>query len=276
MAIPRTTALRTIIPIDDPDDPRIAAYRNIREADLVGRQGQFIAEGEVVLRMLLAQTRHRPASVLIAEKRIERLTPMLAAAPQDMPIYAAGQAVLDAIVGFHIHRGILALAHRAPEPDLQALLGALPARALVLGLFGIANHDNMGGLLRNAAAFGANVVLLDPHCCDPLYRKAIRVSVGGALVVPLARLSPEIDPIDLLRPLGFECLALSPRGETRLIDLRRADRAALLLGAEGPGLSDEMIRRAHGVRIPMNSGFDSLNVATTAGIALHQLAFGAD
>jgi tRNA G18 (ribose-2'-O)-methylase SpoU len=143
-----------------------------------------------------------------------------------------------------------------------------------LGLFGIANHDNMGGLLRNAAAFGVSAVLLDPHCCDPLYRKAIRVSVGGALVVPFARLAAKIDSVALLQGFGFETLALSPRGETRLIDLRRADRTALLLGAEGHGLAEDLIASARGVCIPMSAGFDSLNVATTAGIALHQLAFG--
>ncbi len=224
--------------------------------------------------MLLAQTRHRPVSALIAEKRIERLAPLLASAPADAPIYAAGQAVLDAIVGFPIHRGVLALARRATEPASAELLARLAPKALVLGLFGIGNHDNMGGLFRNAAAFGVSAVLLDPHCCDPLYRKAIRVSVGGALVVPFAKLDPQADPVALLQGFGFETLALSPRGETRLIDLRRADRSALLLGAEGPGLADELINRARGVSIPMSTGFDSLNVATTAGIALHQLAFG--
>lgn len=263
-----------MIRIDDPDDPRIAAYRDIREADLVGREGCFIAEGEVVLRMLLTASRHAPLSLLIAEKRIARLAPLLAAAPPGLPIYCAGQAVLDAIVGFPIHRGVLALGRRAREPSAAELLAGLPDAALVLVLFGIANHDNLGGLLRNAAAFGVGAVLLDPHCCDPLYRKAIRVSVGGALITPIARLAQGEDAIDLLRAHDVVPVALSPRGALRLIDLNRAPRTALLLGAEGPGLAEDLIARAVAVSIPMSAGFDSLNVATTSGIALHQLAFG--
>ena len=186
-----------IIPIDDPEDPRVAAFRDIRERDLVGRQGRFIAEGEVVLRCLARSPRHRTAALLIAQQRIAAQAALIGAFAQDTPVYAAGQAVMDAIVGFPIHRGLLALGERAPEPTAAEALASLAGRpdALVLALFGIANHDNMGGLLRNAAAFGVDMVLLDPTCCDPLYRKAIRVSVGGALLVPFARLPPGADPI---------------------------------------------------------------------------------
>ena len=255
----------TPIRIDDPDDPRIAGYRDIREADLVGRDGLFIAEGEVVLRVLLRQSRHAPVSLLIDAKRIERLAPLLAAAPEGAPVYCAGQSVLDAIVGFPIHRGVLALGRRAPEPSTEALLASLPDEALVMALFGIANHDNLGGLLRNAAGFGVAAVLLDAHCCNPLYRKAIRVSVGGALITPIARLAPDEDPIAMFDRHGIQPVALTPR----------APRTALLLGAEGPGLADDLIARSTAVSIPMCAGFDSLNVATTSGIALHHLAFGA-
>ena len=240
----------------------------------MGREGCFIAEGEVVLRVLLGPSRHRPISLLIAQKRIERLAPLLGAAPAGTPIYGAGQAVLDAIVGFPIHRGVLALGRRAPEPSAGELLAGLPPEALVMALFGIANHDNLGGLFRNAAAFGVSAVLLDATCCDPFYRKAIRVSVGGALITPFAHLKADEDPIALLHAHGLAPVALSPRGAIRLSDLRRAPRTALLLGAEGPGLTDDLIARATAVRIPMGAGFDSLNVATTSGIALHQLAFG--
>ena len=260
--------------IEDPADPRIAAYRDIREKDLVGRQGLFVAEGEVVLRMLLAQARHQPLSILIAEKRLETLSPLLVRAPPGVPVYATSQAVMDQVTGFPIHRGILAIARRAEPRTPRDLLAGLEARALALCLFGIANHDIMGGLLRNAAAFGVGAVLLDAECCDPLYRKAIRVSVGGALVTPFARLAADEDPIALLTEFGFAPLALTPRGRTRLVDLRRPPRAALLLGAEGPGLPDRLIARARDVSIPMSAGFDSLNVAACAAIALHQLAFG--
>ncbi|HEX7761553.1 MAG TPA: RNA methyltransferase [Caulobacteraceae bacterium] len=265
-----------IFPITDPQDPRIAAFRDIRERDLVGRQGLFIAEGEVVLRALARAPRHRAAALLIAQQRVESLAPLIEAFADDTPVYAAAQAVMDAIVGFHIHRGILALGQRAAAPPADEALASLAGkpRALVLALFGIANHDNMGGLLRNAAAFGADLVLLDSTCCDPFYRKAIRVSVGGALLVPTAHLIPQDDPIALLKRHGFSPIALSPAGAARLADLTPPSRAALLLGAEGPGLPQTLIDRAASVSIPMSSGFDSLNVATTSGIALHHLTGG--
>jgi len=266
----------SIIPIDDPLDPRIAAYRDVRERDLVGREGQFIAEGAVVLRSLLACARHRPVSLLLAEKRVAPLMPMLEGLSEDVPVYSAAQQVLDAIAGFPVHRGILALGRRAPEPAPEQLLGGLGPRALVVVLCGIGNHDNMGGIFRNAAAFGADAVVLDAHCCDPLYRKAIRVSVGATLLVPFVRLAPGADPVGLLADQGFETIALSPAGESTLAGLRRPERAAVLFGSEGPGLPASVLARTRTVRIPMASGFDSLNVATTCGIVLHHLAFMAD
>jgi tRNA G18 (ribose-2'-O)-methylase SpoU len=267
-----------IIAIDDPDDPRIAAYRQVRERDLVGREGLFIAEGEVVLRVLISSRRFAPLSLLIAQKRIAGLGPLIADLPQQVPVYAAGQAVLDAIVGFPIHRGVLALGRRSLASTPEQLLASLPASALLIGLFGIANHDNIGGVFRNAAAFGVDAVILDATCCDPLYRKAIRVSVGAALITPFARLAPGQDALALFESHGFSPLALSPSGRTLLAELRRPERVALLLGAEGPGLPADLLARARGVRIPMAAGFDSLNVAIASAVALHHLAFmaGAD
>jgi tRNA G18 (ribose-2'-O)-methylase SpoU len=263
------------LPIDDPEDPRIAAYRDIRERDLVGRDGLFVAEGEVVLRVLARSPLVEPVSVLLAEKRVSGLAEITEALPPEVPVYAAGQTVMDKIVGFPIHRGILAVGRRRTVPTAQALLAQLPARATVLVVCGIANHDNMGGLFRNAAAFGVDAVLVDSDCCDPLYRKAIRVSVGASLLIPFARLGREEDLPGLLATAGFTALALSPRGAIRLVDLARPDRVAVLLGAEGPGLSEAVMARARTVSIPMAPGFDSLNVATTAGIVLHHLAFAA-
>ena len=261
--------------IDDPDDPRIQGYRQVRERDLVGRQGGFMAEGEVVLRAWIRSgLRHSLTSALVAETRVEALRPLLDALPDGTPVYQTAPAVMDAIVGFHIHRGILALGRKAPEPDVETLLAGLGPRALVVALFGVANHDNIGGVFRNAAAFGAGAVLLDGACCDPLYRKAIRVSVGAALITPFARLGPGVDALDLLARRGFEAIALSPAGALPLARLRRADRAALLLGAEGPGLPAAVMARALAVSIPMAGEFDSLNVATACGVALNHLANG--
>ena len=262
-----------LIPVDDPDDPRIAAYRQVRERDLVGRQGGFVAEGEVVLAAAIRGGGHALVSVLIDEKRAPGLTPVLDALPARTPIYTASQAVLDAIVGFHIHRGVLAIGRRPPPAPARGLLAGLPAQATVLVLWGVSNHDNMGGLFRNAAAFGAGAVLLTPDCCDPLYRKAIRVSVGAALTTPFARFAAGDDPIAVLEGEGFEALALSPAGGERLAGLVPPKRAAVLLGAEGPGLPPAVLARARTVSIPMAGGFDSLNVAVAGAIVLHHLAF---
>ncbi len=262
----------TPIAIEDPGDPRVAAYRDIRERDMVGRAGLFVAEGEVVLRVLLSpRSRVAPVSVLIDAKRVAALASLIEkAAPA--PVYAAGRGVLDQIAGFPLHRGILAIGRASPAVAAATLLAEAGPRAVVVVACGIANHDNLGGIFRNAAAFGAAGVLLDAACCDPLYRKAIRVSVGATLTVLYARLADDDDPLALLRDAGFTTVALSPAGRIPLRDLRRTERMALILGTEGPGLPADLLARADTVRIAMTEGVDSLNVAVTSGIVLHHLA----
>jgi tRNA G18 (ribose-2'-O)-methylase SpoU len=260
-----------IVAIDDPTDPRVAPYVQIRERDLVGRRGEFIAEGEVVLRVLLGgAARCKASSLLLARNRLERLKPMIEPLDPAIPVYVAGQAVMDAVVGFHIHRGVLAHGFRPADPGPEALLAILPADALALCLFGIANHDNMGGIIRNAAAFGVDAVLIDDACCDPLYRKAIRVSVGAALKVPFSRVVAA-EVLALLARAGFESLALTPAGAERLADVDRPHRAAILLGAEGSGLSPALLSGARTLAIPMAPGWDSLNVASASAVVLHHL-----
>ena len=242
----------------------------------LGMAKAFVKAGmKAVLAALLHSRRPSPlrlTSVLLAEKRVEGLQGLLDLLPDEAPVYVAGQGVLDAIVGFHIHRGVLAMGKAGASRSAEGLLAGLGPRALVVALFGVSNHDNIGGIFRNAAGFGADAVLLDPGCCDPLYRKAIRVSVGGTLTVPFARLPPGEEPVDLLRRHGLEPIALGPAAAEPLSRLPPIPRAALLLGAEGPGLSAGILARARAVAIPMAPGVDSLNVATTSGIALHQLA----
>lgn len=266
----------TLIAVHDPLDPCIAAFQDVKERDLTGRRGLFIAEGEVVLRVLASEgSRCAPVAVLIAEKRLEGLRETLERLPQDVPVHVAPQAVLNAVAGFDLHRGILALG-RKPEPvDPDALLDALPEQAVVVAACGIGNHDNVGGLFRNAAAFGAGAVLLDHTCCDPFYRKAIRVSVGAVLRTPMATgLSAEA-MIDLLQGKGFEVLALTPSAEQTLSELKPGRRTAVLLGSEGPGLPREIIERCRPIGIRMAGGFDSLNVAATSAVALHHLTTAA-
>jgi tRNA G18 (ribose-2'-O)-methylase SpoU len=265
-----------MISVSDPDDPRLAAFRAVRERDLAslhgaGRDPVFIIEGEVVLRTAARIGRFPIEALLLAEKRVSALQDVIALLPSATPVYVAGQSVMDAVAGFPIHRGILAVGRRGARPTAQNVLAGLPQRALVAALFGVGNHDNMGGVFRNAAAFGAHAVLLSPDCCDPLYRKAIRVSVGAALTVPFGWFGDGEDPLAVLADHRFTPLALSPSGATPLSEVVCPPRAALLLGAEGPGLNADLLSRSVTVSIPMSGGFDSLNLATTSGVALYQL-----
>lgn len=262
------------IRIDDPSDGRVAAYLDIRERDLAGRQGRFVAEGKVVLDVLLDAGGFRPESILVLESRLAGLRHILQKAPADVPVYVAGSAVLDRIAGFHMHRGVLAIGLKGEPPAASALLDALPANALILVLVGIANHDNVGSIFRNAAAFGADAIFLDVTCCDPLYRKAIRVSVGAALKVPFATFPDTAGFTEALEKSGFTQYALSPRGRTDIMDAAGRGRLALYLGTEGDGLPGELLARLHTLRIGMEAGFDSLNVAAASAIALHHFRAG--
>lgn len=260
-----------IEPVSDAEDPRIDPYRAVRERDLVGRDRLFVAEGRVVLEKLARAGLHPIRSLLIAQARLASLQALLDELPPEVPAYVASQAVMDAVAGFPMHRGILAIGERRPTNPAE-LLADLGPSALVVALSAIANHDNMGGIFRNAAAFGADAVLLDATCCDPLYRKAIRVSVGAALTTPFAQLAPGEDLVRTLAAADLEVVALSPRGEVELAELSCGARVAALFGAEGPGLDPELLARSRAVRIGMARGFDSLNVATTSGLVLYQLS----
>jgi tRNA G18 (ribose-2'-O)-methylase SpoU len=262
-----------LIRINSPDDPRVAAYREIRERDLVGRQNLFVAEGKVVLNVALSAASYGLQSVLLLENRLAGLQPMLANVPASLPVYVADAAVMDAIAGFHIHRGILAIGKRLEQPAPSELLHNLPQRALVLVLVGISNHDNIGSIFRNAAAFGADAVFLDPTCCDPLYRKSIRVSVGSVFRVPFARFAKASDFIETLAQHHIRPIALSPSGASDVRDIERNDRLALFLGTEGDGLPETLLTAMTTARISIASGFDSLNVAATSAIALHHLSY---
>jgi tRNA G18 (ribose-2'-O)-methylase SpoU len=261
-----------LVPITDPDDPRISAYRDIRERDLTGRQGLFIAEGEVVLRVLASSASLcRPVSLLLAENRISGLADLIDDLAPEVPVHVASQSVIDAIAGFPLHRGVLALGEKPSGTTVEEQLSGLGREAVVLAASAIGNHDNMGGLFRNAAAFGADAVLLDDRCCDPFYRKAIRVSVGAALRTPFARAESLDAMLDGLESQGFEVLALTPSAREPLSAVRRGGRQALLLGSEGPGLPASVLSRCRTVGIEMAGGFDSLNVAATGAVALYQL-----
>ena len=262
-----------IIFIEDPSDARIAGFRDIRERDLTGREGLFVAEGEVVLRVLASpQSRCGIRGVLLAENRVEGLREILEVLPAGTPVHVARQGVLDAIAGFHLHRGILALGEKPGVIPAESLLDRLGDEALVVVASGIGNHDNMGGIFRNAAAFGADAVLLDAGCCDPFYRKAIRVSVGAVLRTPMATGLRMPEVIDQLEARGFTPYAMTPSATLPLHAAPRGGRVAVILGSEGPGLPESVIARCRPVGIRMAGGFDSLNVSVAGGIALHHFA----
>lgn len=262
-----------VVEITDADDARLAAYKNIREKDLVGRQQRFIAEGKVVLNVLFSESaRFVTESLLILENRLNGLQDQLAQLPAGVEVYSVPQAVIDEVAGFHVHRGILAVGRRKPQPELTDMVSQLPETALVVVLCGISNHDNVGSIFRNAAAFEADCVLMDETCCDPLYRKAIRVSVGATLKVPYFHGSNIETIVATLQDAKFNILALSPSSALNIYQAPSNNRQALLLGTEGEGLPAHLLRQLTGARIPMSSQFDSLNVATASGIALSRFS----
>ncbi len=272
--------MTSIIRIADATDARIADFLNIRERDLIGRQSRFIAEGTVVLRMLLAAHRAgrgiRAEALLVLENKMAGLAPLLADWPQDVPTYVANAETIDAIAGFHLHRGVLALGSRLSAPDFPRLLSSLPEQSLVLVGCGISNHDNIGSMFRNAAGFAADAVFLDETSCDPLYRKALRVSVGSVLTTPYSRQGDAVSLLSALDAAGFLIAALSPSGTREIGDiateLQGRNRLALVVGTEGEGLPAEILQRFATVRIAQSPGLDSLNLGTASGIALHSAA----
>lgn len=266
------TAMNWPVPVTDPDDPSIEQYRNIRDRDLIGRRGVFIAEGSVVLRRLLMSHDYALQSALILENRLIGLEDAVEQMRQrHVPVYSASREVIDTIAGFPMHRGVMAIGSAHQVRTVGSILSALPHQAIVVVCVGIANHDNIGAIFRNARGLGADAVLYDPTSCDPFYRKSIRVSVGAVFELPSARFDTVPKLRTTLRAAGFHELALSPSGQSELRELPVMPRIALYLGAEGTGLSEDLIADMNGVRIDMATGFDSLNVAATSAIALYQL-----
>nr|WP_130344364.1 RNA methyltransferase [Herbihabitans rhizosphaerae] len=258
--------------VDDPADPRVDDFRDLstsdRRPDRPGGRGLVIAEGVVVVRRLLASA-YPVRAVLGVRRRIEELADDLATL--DAPVYAAPADVMATVVGFHLNRGVLAVADRAVPTDLDELVSS--ARRLAV-LEGVGDHENLGALFRNAAALGVDGVLIGPGCGDPLYRRSVRVSMGHVLAVPFAPVEPWPQALKWLRDKGFRVLALTPAADAvPLADVGRDGRLALLLGSEGPGLTAEAIAAADtAVRIPMAISVDSLNVATAAAVAFYALA----
>jgi tRNA G18 (ribose-2'-O)-methylase SpoU len=262
-----------LIPIEHTDDPRLAAYRDVPEPELVRARGLFVAEGRLIVRRILEDRALVVRSLLLGDAACRDLQPLLESLHADVPVYRCATADFLAITGFNLHRGCLALVERPAPRRVDDLLAA--ARRVVV-LEDVANADNVGGVFRNALAFGVDAALLSPRCCDPLYRKAVRTSMAATLRLPFARVEPWPAGLGALRSHGFTLVALTPRAPSELIDrlpMVGLDRVALVAGAEGPGLSAAVEAAAdYRVRIPMRPDMDSLNVAVAAGIALYELA----
>jgi tRNA G18 (ribose-2'-O)-methylase SpoU len=265
--------------IDDAGDERLGDYRGVSDPDLALRSGLFIAEGRLVVRRLLAESRFATRSVLVTEPALAALADVLEPRPA-LPVFLASQAVMNEMAGFDIHRGCLAIGER-PLPTRWQELAAITNHKshvtnIVVCLERVANADNVGGVFRGAAAFGAGAVLLDPVSTDPLYRKAIRTSMGAALQVPFARAEPWPEALRELRGLGVAVMAMTPAASAP--PLRQAVAAvagrgvAIVLGHEGDGLTAEALAACElQARIPIDGEVDSLNVAAAAAIALYEL-----
>lgn len=268
--------MATFDPVLDPTDPRVAdfvALNDPAQRRRVERHGDyFVVEGILAIERLLGLPQWSIRSLLVLPKVADRLAPVLA--DHDVPVTVADEAVLRSVVGFDLHRGALASVDRRPSPPLADVVR--PGGLLVV-TEGVNDHENLGALYRNAAGFGADAVVVDPTSADPFYRRSVRVSLGHVLAVPTVRLDALTPGLADLAARGTTTVALTPRGDVALADLSPASfgpgPVAVLVGAEGPGLSDEALAAADlRASIPMAGGVDSLNVATAAAIALHHLA----
>lgn len=266
-----------VIRVDDPGDAALADYRHVPDPELLRRGAIFVAEGRLVVRTLLGASALGTRSVLVTDTALESLRDVLAPHLPGLPVYVVPPAIVLDLTGYNIHRGCLAIGERPAPASVATLLAARPDAATLVVLEQVTNADNMGGVFRNAAAFAVDGVVLGPNCCDPLYRKSIRVSMGAALCVPFASAGEWPQALAGLRSAGFTVAALTPRPDAVAIGevaarWRPGTRLALLAGSEGEGLSDGALAAADvALRIPMAAGVDSLNVATAVAIALHRL-----
>lgn len=260
----------------DPADPRVHEYVGLTDMALRTRrepaEGLYLAESDKVIRRALAAG-HRPRSFLMGERWLDELSDLVAAADRDdVPVYVGDRAVLEAITGFHLHRGAIAAMHRpAPRPVVGVLAGA--RRVVVLE--DVVDHTNVGAVFRSAAALGFDAVLVTPRCADPLYRRSVRVSMGTVFQVPWTRIDPWPASVDVLRRAGFTVVSLSLAPDALTLDELAADppqRVALVLGTEGDGLGASTVAASDlAVRIPMAGGVDSLNVAAAGAVAFWAL-----
>lgn len=265
--------MAVVIDVDDPGDPGLDDFRDLnsvdRRPDLPSGKGLVIAEGVLVVQRMLA-SRFRPRALLGTDRRLGELADDLAGV--EAPYYRVAADVMADVVGFHLNRGVLASASRPGELTVaQVLKGA----RTVAVLEGVNDHENLGSIFRNAAGLGVDAIVFGTGCADPLYRRAVRVSMGHALLVPYAWTAEWPYELQILRSNGFRLLAMTPDPAAHSLAEAMSgvpdDKVAILVGAEGPGLTERAMRASDiRVRIPMSRGTDSLNVATAAALAFYE------
>jgi tRNA G18 (ribose-2'-O)-methylase SpoU len=272
-AVARTVFLDGVF-VDGATDPALADYRALTDVELRRRsepeQGIFIAEGELVIRRAL-HAGYPMRSALMTQRWVSSVADLVA--DVDVPLYVGSEALLESVTGFHVHRGALAAMGRLP---LRTVADLLPRSLRLVVLEEVNSHTNLGAIFRSAAGLGMDAVLLSPTCADPLYRRSVRVSMGEVFSIPYARFESWPGGVTELRVAGFRVLALTPDSSATPIDeieMLDGEKLALLLGAEGPGLSKDALGAATSqVRIPMGNGVDSLNVAAAAAVACYAIA----
>jgi tRNA G18 (ribose-2'-O)-methylase SpoU len=265
-----------LITVDDPDDPRLRDYTDLTDVELRRRrepaEGLFIAEGEKVIRRARAAG-YETRSMLLSAKWVDTMRDVIDELPA--PVYVVDPELAERVTGYHVHRGALASMRRRPLP---AAAGLLRGARRVAVLESVNDHTNIGAIFRSAAALGMDAVLLSPDCADPLYRRSVKVSMGAVFAVPYARVETWPKGLEAIREAGFTLLALTPDEKARSLDEaapHRRDKVALMLGAEGDGLSTRALAAAdERARIPMSHGVDSLNVAAAAAVAFYAVTTG--
>ncbi|MGW1816868.1 TrmH family RNA methyltransferase [Streptomyces sp. NPDC002125] len=264
-----------LITVDDPDDPRLGDYTGLTDVELRRRrepaEGLFIAEGEKVIRRAL-NAGYAMRSMLLSAKWTEVMRDVIDAATA--PVYAVTPELAERVTGYHVHRGALASMQRRPLSDVSTLLAPSEGGVRRVAVFeDIVDHANLGAAFRNAAALGVDAVLLTPRCADPLYRRAVKVSMGSVFHVPWTRLTSWPQDLGLLREAGFTTAALCLSDRSITLDelvARRHEKLALVFGTEGDGLTPQALAEADAhVRIPMDAGVDSLNVAAASAVAFY-------
>lgn len=266
--------MATYLEIDDPTDPRLADYVSLRDTtlrhSLEAEHGLFIAEGLLVVRRAI-EAGYRPRSLLLAPRWVDELADLLDGL--DVPVYLVSTRLAEKVTGFHVHRGALASMERVVRHTLDDLLGA--QRLVVVE--DVVDHTNVGAIVRCAAGLGWDGVVLAPRAADPLYRRAVKTSMGTVFSLPWARMDDWTGDLDRLRDAGFTLAALALRDDAVTLDefaasLPDGQKVAVMMGTEGSGLSDEWLARADRVVIiPMDNGVDSLNVAAATAVVCYQL-----